>query len=153
MQKNYLSFKNAFLFLMFFCVTTLVSAQNVQFASYRAPKITNKKVSFGHRKVDEKRQIDVVIIHSTYNASSQDSFSIDGVVEQFKKYGVSAHYVIDRKGNIFQLIDEKDISYHAGAGSLPERLVIIRNQGRNSPGSSRTVYLQPRNLTRMTPCP
>ena len=31
-----------------------------------------------------------------------------------KKYEVSAHYIIDDDGTIFQLVDEVDIAYHAG---------------------------------------
>ena len=45
---------------------------------------------------------------------------IDLVIKQFSTYGVSAHYVIGRDGTVYQLVDEKDNSYHAGKSSLPD---------------------------------
>ena len=33
---------------------------------------------------------------------------------------MSAHYVIGRDGTVYQLVDEKDNSYHAGKSKLPD---------------------------------
>jgi N-acetylmuramoyl-L-alanine amidase len=81
--------------------------------------IINKKVSFGHA-VAQKREIDAVIIHSTFNNSGGDFYDIDLVIQQFSKYKVSAHYVIGRDGKIYQLVDEQNISFHAGKSCLPD---------------------------------
>jgi N-acetylmuramoyl-L-alanine amidase len=39
---------------------------------------------------------------------------VEHAIAQFVEHKVSAHFLIDEKGEIFQLIDEKDIAYHAG---------------------------------------
>jgi N-acetyl-anhydromuramyl-L-alanine amidase AmpD len=81
--------------------------------------IINKKVSFGFAP-NSNRTVNAVIVHSTFNNSGGDKYDIDLVLKQFSTYGVSAHYVIGRDGKIYQLVDEKDNSYHAGKSSLPD---------------------------------
>lgn len=81
--------------------------------------IINKKVNFGYEPANN-RKIDAVIVHSTFNNSGGDFYDIDLVIKQFSTYKVSAHYVIGRDGKIYQLVDEKDLSYHAGKSSLPD---------------------------------
>ena len=82
-------------------------------------KIINKKVNFGFAP-NSTRHVNSVIVHSTFNNSGGDKYDIDLVIKQFSTYGVSAHYVIGRDGKIYQLVDEKDNSYHAGKSSLPD---------------------------------
>ena len=81
--------------------------------------IINKKVSFGFAS-NSNRTVNSVIVHSTFNNSGGDKYDIDLVLKQFSTYGVSAHYVIGRDGTVYQLVDEKDNSYHAGKSSLPD---------------------------------
>lgn len=81
--------------------------------------IINKKVSFGFA-ANSNRNVNSVIVHSTFNNSGGEKYDIDLVLKQFSTYGVSAHYVIGRDGSIYQLVDEKDNSYHAGKSSLPD---------------------------------
>ncbi|MDF2451034.1 MAG: N-acetylmuramyl-L-alanine amidase, negative regulator of AmpC, AmpD [Bacteroidota bacterium] len=81
--------------------------------------IVPKKVSFGYA-ANSNRNVNSVIVHSTFNNSGGDKYDIDLVLKQFSQYGVSAHYVIGRDGKIYQLVDEKDNSYHAGKSSLPD---------------------------------
>lgn len=81
--------------------------------------IINKKVSFGYAP-NPNRIINTVVVHSTFNNSGGEKYDIDLVIKQFSTYGVSAHYVIGRDGKIYQLVDEKDNSYHAGKSSLPD---------------------------------
>lgn len=81
--------------------------------------IINKKVSFGFAP-NPNRNINTVIVHSTFNNSGGEKYDIDLVIKQFSTYGVSAHYVLGRDGKIYQLVDEKDNSYHAGKSSLPD---------------------------------
>ena len=81
--------------------------------------IINKKVSFGFAP-NSNRNVSAVIVHSTFNNSGGDKYDIDLVIKQFSTYGVSAHYVIGRDGTVYQLVDEKDNSYHAGKSSLPD---------------------------------
>jgi len=65
------------------------------------------------------RSIDIIVIHSSY-CPSADSFSVKCVMDLYKQYGVSAHYLIGRGGEIYQLVKEKDVAYHAGVSRLPE---------------------------------
>jgi len=81
--------------------------------------IINKKVNFGFAP-NSNRNVNSVIVHSTFNNSGGEKYDIDLVIKQFSTYGVSAHYVIGRDGKIYQLVDEKDNSYHAGKSSLPD---------------------------------
>ncbi|MES2761079.1 MAG: N-acetylmuramoyl-L-alanine amidase [Bacteroidota bacterium] len=81
--------------------------------------IVNKRVSFGFAP-NSNRNINSVIVHSTFNNSGGEKYDIDLVLKQFSTYGVSAHYVIGRDGTVYQLVDEKDNSYHAGKSSLPD---------------------------------
>jgi N-acetyl-anhydromuramyl-L-alanine amidase AmpD len=68
----------------------------------------------------ENRTIDAIIVHSVYNATGGDKYDIDLVIKQFSHYGVSSHYVIGRNGEIYRLVDEKNISFQAGKSSLPD---------------------------------
>ena len=86
--------------------------------------IIDKKTTWGFKKASG-RSVDAIIIHSTYNASGTDSFSVAGVLEQFKSYGVASHYLIDREGKIYRLVDEKNIAFHAGNSSLPDGRVNV----------------------------
>jgi len=82
-------------------------------------KIVDKTVSFGMRTT-QLRNIDVIIVHSVYNASGGDIYDIDLIIRQFSRYHVSSHYVIGREGTIYQLVKEKNVSFHAGLSSLPD---------------------------------
>lgn len=82
-------------------------------------QIVNKKVNFGFA-VNNNRIVNSVIVHSAFNNSGGEKYDIDLVIKQFSTYGVSAHYVIGRDGTVYQLVDEKDNSYHAGKSKLPD---------------------------------
>lgn len=84
------------------------------------PKIINHLVSWGHRTVDHPRSIEAIIIHSSYNALTPDSFSVAGVIREYRKYGVSPHYLIDREGTIYRLVPDRDVAYQAGKSRLPD---------------------------------
>lgn len=99
-----------FLFLNIYSLTTFAGDSLT---------IINKKVSFGFAP-NSNRSVNTVIVHSTFNNSGGDIYDIDLVIKQFSKYSVSAHYVIGRDGKVYQLVDEKDNSYHAGKSSLPD---------------------------------
>ncbi len=100
-----------FYFLIFCGISSAIAGDSLN--------IINKKVSFGFA-ANPGRSINTVIVHSTFNNSGGDKYDIDLVIKQFSTYGVSAHYVIGRDGKIYQLVDEKDNSYHAGKSSLPD---------------------------------
>lgn len=59
-------------------------------------------------KKRSKRDIDFVVIHHTSVAKIEDAIAL------YKKYEVSAHYLIDELGKIYCLVEDNNIAYHAG---------------------------------------
>jgi AmpD protein len=76
-------------------------------------------VNWGYQKANE-RQINTIIIHSSYDALHKDPYDLDGLLEEYQKYKVAPHFVIDREGGIFQLVDTAYIAYHAGESQMPD---------------------------------
>ena len=81
-------------------------------------RITDKTVNFGMYS-PKKRTIKAIIIHSTFNASGGDFYDINLILDQFKHYRVSAHYIIERSGKIDRLVKESNTAYHAGRSQIP----------------------------------
>lgn len=76
-------------------------------------------VNWGHSS-SKNRLIDTVIIHTSYNALGGDYYSLSKLLEEYKEYGVAPHYLIDREGKIYQLVEDKDIAYHAGESKMKD---------------------------------
>lgn len=89
-------------------------------------EIIEKKMSNGFR-ITSGRNIDAIIIHSVFNNSGGEFYDIDLIIRQFARYGVSAHYVIGREGEIYRLVDEKNVAYHAGKSSLPDGRTAVNS--------------------------
>ena len=90
-------------------------------------KVANKIVSWGFTKVNNNRSVDTIIIHSSYDASGSNPYSVNGLIQEYKDYGVAPHYLIDRAGTIYRLVDEQNIAYHAGEGQTPDGRTGINN--------------------------
>lgn len=88
--------------------------------------IKNNLVSWGYQKSSD-RKIDTIIIHSTYNALGGDEHSLGKILDIYKSYGVSPHYIIYREGKIYRLVEEKNIAYHAGESSVPDGRTNVNN--------------------------
>jgi len=82
--------------------------------------IVEKLLGWGYEIPSSNRSIDTIIIHSSYDALGTDPYSVDGVIYEYKIYGVSPHYLIDRNGTISRLVKEENIAYHAGGGKMPD---------------------------------
>lgn len=82
-------------------------------------KITNKLLTWGFEKISE-REIDTIILHSSYDALGKDPFSITGIIEEYREYGVSAHYLMGRGGETYRLVEDGNIAYHAGVSKMPD---------------------------------
>lgn len=54
------------------------------------------------------RKIDFVVLHHV------EANSVEHAIEQFEQHQVSAHFLIDENGEVFLLVDENDVAYHAG---------------------------------------
>ncbi len=65
--------------------------------------------------------VDSIMLHFSSDCiqSPGNPFDVNRVIAVFHKYGVSAHYLVDRQGNIYQLVDEDRAAYHAGKGRMP----------------------------------
>lgn len=61
-----------------------------------------------------------VVTHFMSNASNnpKNPYKYDDIRKIFIDYGVSAHYLIGRNGEIYQLVNENRVAYHAGKGNL-----------------------------------
>lgn len=83
-------------------------------------KIIEKKVDFGFGVPEKLRKIDTVVLHASYNSLGGDVYSVDKIVDIWKSYEVAPHYMIDRKGSIYRLVDDANIAYHAGVSKMPD---------------------------------
>ena len=81
--------------------------------------IEKRLVSWGFSK-SSGRKIDTVVIHSTYNATGGDLFSVSKIIDIYKSYGVSPHYLVARDGTVYRMVEEKNIAYHAGDSEMPD---------------------------------
>jgi len=112
--------------LVFSFLTVAVNAQPPIFV------IGRKHVDFGYKTSESKREVKALIIHSTFNASfpntqQPDTFSVEGVLKQFRQYGVAAHYLIGRDGNVYELVEPNNVAYHAGKSVLPDGTTAVNS--------------------------
>lgn len=78
-------------------------------------------VGFGFEKSARKAQdIDTVVLHSSFNNQGGDQYSVEKVIDIWERYEVAPHFVIDREGNIVQLVLEHDTAYHAGVSEMKD---------------------------------
>ena len=70
-----------------------------------------------------KRRIKYIIIHYTNLPSTQAS--LKHLLNKRNK--VSAHYLLDQKGKIYSLVNEKDIAWHAGISSWKADKLLNKN--------------------------
>lgn len=89
--------------------------------------IKDKLTSWGFAKGSERRVVDTVVIHSSYDAMGKDPYDVSGLIREYKEYGVAPHYLIDRGGNVYRLVRENDIAYHAGESRTPDGRENVNN--------------------------
>ncbi|GAC1387243.1 MAG: hypothetical protein NVSMB42_08250 [Herpetosiphon sp.] len=61
--------------------------------------------------VSGKRRIDMIVLHSTAGSKAGDLFTLSG---RDHSHLVSIHYYITKLGEIYQLVQDKDVAWHAG---------------------------------------
>lgn len=91
-----------------------------------AGKTVQKLVSWGFTK-SSGRKIDTVIVHTSYNSLGGDVYDADKIIDIYKQYDVSAHYLILRDGVIYQLVADQNISWHAGVSEMPDGRKNVNN--------------------------
>ena len=62
-----------------------------------------------------------VVIHFMSNAlnNPQNPYNVQEAYRSFLDNGFSSHYLIDRSGEVYRLVDENRVAFHAGKGDLP----------------------------------
>ena len=85
-----------------------------------AIQIMNRLMNSGFSVPGKPRTIDTVVLHSSYDLNGTDPYSVSGIIKEYEDYGVSAHYLIDRKGSIYRLVENKNVAYHAGVSKMPD---------------------------------
>jgi len=67
-----------------------------------------------------EKEITHVMIHFISNVVNnyKDPYNIYDIYDIFLDYGISAHYVIGRYGEIYCMVPENRVAYHAGKGNL-----------------------------------
>lgn len=83
-------------------------------------KVNEKCVNFGFCLPDSVRNYDVILIHTSYCVSVNDSFNLNCIIKSYEKYEVAAHYIIDRDGVIHKMVNPEQVAYHGGKGKLPD---------------------------------
>ena len=83
-------------------------------------------VSWGFSEADG-RKIDTIILHSSYDAITGYPYCIDTLIAEYKQYDVAPHYLIDREGNIYRLVADKNIAWHAGKSEMPDGRKNVNN--------------------------
>jgi len=66
--------------------------------------------------------IDTVVLHyiSAVEVVPSTPFCEEAILKIFCDYSVSSHYLINRRGKIFQLVPEDKRAWHAGGSIMPE---------------------------------
>jgi len=82
--------------------------------------IRDRLVDFGHAPRVAPRAIDTVVIHSSYDALGADPYDLDGLLAEYRQYGVAPHYVIDRAGTVWRTVRDRDVAWHAGRSRMPD---------------------------------
>jgi N-acetylmuramoyl-L-alanine amidase len=59
-------------------------------------------------KCENQRKIDFLVFHHI------EADNLEKAIEELKIHKVSSHYIIDEEGNIFQLVEDNNIAFHAG---------------------------------------
>lgn len=87
------------------------------------PKVIDKLLPLSNSEINlEADDVTHVVIHFASNVTAKPTnpYIPEDIINIFKQYGISTHYLIARDGTIFRLVDEKRNAYHAGRGSLSD---------------------------------
>lgn len=112
------------------CFVALIAGVTSQFARYTPPAHAATTVDTPLRMISAPnanysrgngRKIDTVVVHymSGINVAPSNWADPQVSLKILKQYRVSAHYVIDRAGTVYHLVDEKNVAWHAGGSIMP----------------------------------
>lgn len=89
--------------------------------------VTDRLMTTGFAVPSKARAIDTIVLHSSYNPNEGEAYGVSELVKIYESYSVSAHYLIDRSGKIYRLVEDKNIAYHAGASKMPDGRKDVNN--------------------------
>jgi len=83
---------------------------------------SGKKHLWGDRAGGGVDTVDTIVIHymSAVDVAPDDPYNFGQLLKIFCDYGVSSHYLIDRGGEIYNLVPEEMKAWHAGPSIMPE---------------------------------
>ncbi|MEN2768188.1 N-acetylmuramoyl-L-alanine amidase [Ornithinibacillus xuwenensis] len=90
-----------------------IQEDNMEIKKLLLPEANSKPRSF---------PITHIMLHFISNVYQKPDcpYRVVDIYDLFYKEGLSSHYLIDRDGEIFQLVSENRVAYHAGKSSLPD---------------------------------
>jgi N-acetyl-anhydromuramyl-L-alanine amidase AmpD len=83
---------------------------------------TEMRLPEEHSRLREGIEITHVVLHFSSNvkAKPEDPFVLEDIYQIYHEANASSHFLIDREGELFSLVSEERIAFHAGKGSLPD---------------------------------
>ncbi len=108
---------------MFFRYFLFLSCLVFNLACFQSDKLPITKRHLPNKCSRERSKADDlthIMLHfcSYANESPENPHQLDKVLQIFEQIGVSAHYIIDREGKIYELVPENRVAYHAGKGKF-----------------------------------
>ncbi len=77
-------------------------------------------IAWGHDTTGVRNTCTMIVVHSNYYAGrDRDRWDLQGCIDQFRRYDVAPHYMIDRRGAIYRLTPDSLVAWHAGESVLP----------------------------------
>lgn len=100
-------------------LSLIVALFNLAFLQADSLHIIQKRLP-DYCSAPRSKAVRYVMLHYTSNAleNPTNPMDVDKVLDIFKRYKVSAHYLIDRDGSVYSLVPENRIAFHAGKGLL-----------------------------------
>lgn len=113
--KDRLHLMKKIIFLISFLIFSSLtfSCVGIRFMQYNEIEmVTHHSPNFN----DRKQQISMIVLHYTVIPTCEES--LQRLSDANGPFGpVSAHYLVDRDGTIYKLVDEEYRAWHAGAGA------------------------------------
>src|SRR5437762_2986112 len=103
-------------------INLLLSIVLLTTSATTAPSITDKLMPLQFSSTRPANAVvDTIVLHFSSDCVQHPDhpYDVDRQIEIFRDAKVSAHYIIDRDGNIYRLVDETRTAWHAGKGVLP----------------------------------
>lgn len=126
MKKGY--YYMFFFFFLMFPIMGNIEKENQDYALAQEVAINLDKERHQIKKMylpkensaPRTKEITHVVLHFISNILSnyEEPYKIEDIYSLFVDYELSAHYVIGRKGEIYSMVPENRVAYHAGKGDL-----------------------------------